>query len=110
VVAVPNIMSFPAKWFGPHWFGLDLPRHLTHFHGQGLGDMLAVAGFRTRSVRGIKHSDWLRSSAALARRGGSKSLLNRVLSWKPAAKLAAWMTYVTGTCDCLLAIAEKPGA
>src|SRR5262249_5633000 len=31
VVAVPNIDSLPFRWFGPAWFGLDLPRHLTHF-------------------------------------------------------------------------------
>ena len=31
VVAVPNIDSLPFRWFGRHWFGLDLPRHLTHF-------------------------------------------------------------------------------
>src|SRR5262245_10663532 len=30
-VAVPNIGGWPYRWFGGDWFGLDLPRHLTHF-------------------------------------------------------------------------------
>src|SRR5262245_53984147 len=28
IVAVPNFDSLSAGWFGPHWLGLDLPRHL----------------------------------------------------------------------------------
>jgi 2-polyprenyl-3-methyl-5-hydroxy-6-metoxy-1,4-benzoquinol methylase len=108
LVAVPNVESAPARWFGADWFGLDLPRHLTHFSKATLGEMLAVSGFEVRNIRGIKHSDWLRSSAKLALRRSSKSLFSRALTWKPAAKLAAWMTYVTGRCDCLLAIGTRP--
>lgn len=109
LVACPNRESLPAKWFGPDWFGLDLPRHLTHFSHRTLHDMLAVAGFRVNRIRGVKHSDWLRSSAKLAERHGRNNVLTRRFQWKPAAKLAAWLTYVTGRCDCLLALAERPG-
>ena len=30
VIAVPNIESTAYRWFGPAWFGLDLPRKLCH--------------------------------------------------------------------------------
>ena len=72
VVACPNRASWAAKAFGPDWFALDLPRHLTHFDPPTLTDMLTAAGFLVQDVRLIRHSDWLRSSAKLATsRGGS---------------------------------------
>src|SRR5205823_1209681 len=45
VVAVPNIDSLPFRWFGHAWYGLDLPRHLTHFSAWTLKLMLQRAGF-----------------------------------------------------------------
>ena len=30
VIALPNATSFQARAFGERWFGLDVPRHLTH--------------------------------------------------------------------------------
>ena len=44
-VAVPNIDSLPFRWFGSAWYGLDLPRHLTHFSPWTLQLMLERAGF-----------------------------------------------------------------
>src|SRR5436305_265043 len=63
MVAVPNIESAAFQWFGPAWFGLDLPRHLTHFTPPTLRAMFDAAGFRVARLRLIRHSDWLRSSA-----------------------------------------------
>src|SRR3954454_22183190 len=34
LVAVPNFGSWEARWRGPGWFHLDVPRHLTHFTPQ----------------------------------------------------------------------------
>ena len=45
VLSVPNIGSLPFRWFGPAWYGLDLPRHLTHFTAGTLRMMLRHAGF-----------------------------------------------------------------
>jgi 2-polyprenyl-3-methyl-5-hydroxy-6-metoxy-1,4-benzoquinol methylase len=108
VVATPNIESLPFHWFGQSWFGLDLPRHLTHFTPKTLRDTLATAGFVVESVRMLRHSDWLRSSAKLAvsqRRGGT---LAKVLRWKPAAKAVAWGCYALGMSDCMMAVAHRP--
>ena len=46
VVAVPNSESFQARWFGPHWFHLDIPRHYFHFGMANLGSLLTATGFR----------------------------------------------------------------
>jgi SAM-dependent methyltransferase len=108
LVAVPNIQGWPAAWFGRSWFGLDLPRHLTHFTPTTLQAMLTKASLLVHSVRMIRHSDWLRSSAKLARRQGRLSPLGHLLTLKPAAKLAAWACYAAGQSDCMLAVAERP--
>ena len=44
VVAVPNFSSLQARWAGPAWFHLDLPRHLFHFPVAGLKQLLARCG------------------------------------------------------------------
>ena len=109
LIAVPNIDSWPYRWFGKSWFGLDLPRHLTHFTPKTLRIMLECAGFRIESLRGLRHSDWLRSSARLASRQQPTGLLARLLKVKPCARLGAWLCYIAGRSDCMLAVAERAG-
>ena len=92
---------------GPAWFGLDLPRHLTHFTPPTLRRMLERAGFATQPVRMIRHSDWLRSSAVFAGRCNRGSWWQRLLTRKPLAKFAAWTHYITRQSDCMLAVGEK---
>jgi 2-polyprenyl-3-methyl-5-hydroxy-6-metoxy-1,4-benzoquinol methylase len=108
VVSVPNFDSLPARWFGEHWFGLDLPRHLTHFTPETLTNALRSAGFRVESVRGLVHADWLRSSAARAAAAGTAGLGVRLLNWRPAARVVAWGCYAAGRAECLVAVAERP--
>ncbi len=107
IVAVPNLDSLPFRWFGQAWYGLDLPRHLTHFTPCTLRLMLEKAGFRVGPTRMVRHSDWLRSSARLAR------LLAPTLHWphallaKPVCRLATWYSYLTRQSDCILVTAER---
>lgn len=108
IVACPNSDSWPARRFGPAWFGLDLPRHLVHFTPRTLADMLQTAGFRVERQRLIRHGDWLRSSAKLAVRQGTVVAWRRLLVWKPAAKFAAWLADVCRRSDCMMAVAERP--
>lgn len=108
VVACPNIESLPFRWFGPAWFGLDLPRHLTHFTPATLTDVLTTAGFSPGRVRPVRHSDWLRSSAKLAVEQGAAAGWQRALTWKPLAKAAAWLTYAAGGSDCMMTVATRP--
>jgi len=107
LVAVPNIDSLPFRWFGESWFGLDLPRHLTHFTPITLRLMIERAGFQVREVRWIRHSDWLRSSAKLAVRQNSASFWRRSLCSKPLARLVAWGCYQLRQSDCIFALAER---
>jgi 2-polyprenyl-3-methyl-5-hydroxy-6-metoxy-1,4-benzoquinol methylase len=108
IVACPNAASWPARAFGPDWFGLDVPRHLTHFTPETLTTMLTAAGFRVEAVRLVRHSDWLRSSARLATRTPGAAAWKRALTIKPLAKFAAWLTYMLGASDCMMAVAGRP--
>lgn len=42
----PNIDSFGRTWFGRHWRGLEVPRHLVIFSPNGIAKLLAAEGFR----------------------------------------------------------------
>jgi 2-polyprenyl-3-methyl-5-hydroxy-6-metoxy-1,4-benzoquinol methylase len=108
VVAVPNFESVSSRLFGEHWVGLDLPRHLTHFTRDTLREMLRAAGFRVRSLRGLVHADWLRSSARRALAAGAGGAGSRFLLWKPAAKLVSWASYAAGRAEALVAVAQRP--
>ena len=50
VVAVPNFSSAQARWAGPAWFHLDLPRHLFHFPLPALVQLLERCGFVIESA------------------------------------------------------------
>ncbi len=105
VVAVPNIDSLAFRMFGQMWFGLDLPRHLTHFAPWTLHVMLERTGFKVDRIRMVRHSAWLRHSARLACMTGRATSIHRWLRGKPLSRLAAWYSCLTGQSDCMLATA-----
>ncbi|MCC6642136.1 MAG: class I SAM-dependent methyltransferase [Deltaproteobacteria bacterium] len=90
IVAVPNFSSLQARWAGPAWFHLDLPRHVFHFPLATLRRLLDEAGL----VRESEHHfslrqnpfGWIQSS--LNRRGdlprnGLYSLLHQRAQGEP---------------------------
>lgn len=105
-VAAPNIDSLSYRWFGKAWCGLDLPRHLTHFNPWTLQMMLNRAGFRTGRVRMVRHSSWLRRSAArLHQQDGSRA--TRWLMHHLPSSVASWYTSLVRRSDGILAVATK---
>jgi len=109
IVSVPNIESGPFRWFGSAWFALELPRHLTHFSAGSLRRMVELAGFRVDSLRMVRHSSWLQSSARLARRLGRNSPWLGWLRFRPICRLATWYCILTGQSDCIVLTATRPG-
>ena len=107
VVAVPNIDSLPFRWFGPAWYALDLPRHLTHFAPWTLQLMLESAGFRTGPIRMVCRSGWLRRSAKTACRSPYRSCWHRWLTVRAPSRLATWYSYLTHQADCMMVTAER---
>ncbi|SRR5579883_162170 len=47
---VPNIDSGEARTFRSYWYGLELPRHLTHFSPESLRQMAHSAGLTELSI------------------------------------------------------------
>lgn len=45
LIALPNLQSAESRFFGRHWVGLDLPRHLVHFREPVLIDLLQSCGY-----------------------------------------------------------------
>ena len=46
VVALPNIDSWDANYYGSYWAALDVPRHLFHFSPGSFGDFSNRHGFK----------------------------------------------------------------
>jgi 2-polyprenyl-3-methyl-5-hydroxy-6-metoxy-1,4-benzoquinol methylase len=107
MVAVPNIDSLAFRWFGPVWYALDLPRHLTHFAPWTLYLMLHRSGFRVGPIRMLRHSGWLRRSARLACRSPQATRWHHMLTHKQVARLATWYSAWTGQADCMMVTAER---
>jgi 2-polyprenyl-3-methyl-5-hydroxy-6-metoxy-1,4-benzoquinol methylase len=51
LVSVPNYGSIQARLGREFWFHLDLPRHLFHFTGETLQNLLIQQGFRIEQLR-----------------------------------------------------------
>ena len=45
IIAVPNLNSFDARYYGPYWAALDVPRHLWHFTPRSINQLLEKHGF-----------------------------------------------------------------
>lgn len=107
IVTVPNIDSLAFRTFGHAWYGLDLPRHLTHFAPWTLRILLHRAGFSPGPIRMVRHSHWLRWSAKLAARYAQPTLWHRLLQTKPVSRLLTWYSSWSRQADCMFVIAEN---
>jgi SAM-dependent methyltransferase len=107
VVAVPSIASLAFRWFGAAWYGLDLPRHLTHFTPKTLGLMLERAGFRPGPIRMARRSSWMRWSARLVSQDPAHPRWQRWLSRPGLSRLATWYSFLARQSDCLIVSAER---
>ena len=61
-VVTPMADSLAARWFGNAWYGLDVPRHLTHFTQATLSRHLEAAGFEVAERHPIRRPTFMRRS------------------------------------------------
>jgi 2-polyprenyl-3-methyl-5-hydroxy-6-metoxy-1,4-benzoquinol methylase len=107
LVAVPNIESLPFRWFGRSWYGLDLPRHLTHFSPRTLRLMLERVGFVIRQARMVRQTNWMRYSAGLACQATNTPRWQKWLRARSGSRLACWYSLLWRQADCMLVTAER---
>lgn len=81
VVAVPNLESWQARFTGPSWFQLDVPRHLFHFSPQSLAYVLRRAGFTIRRTRftSLEHDPYGWEQSLLNLFGFEQNLMTKAL-------------------------------
>jgi SAM-dependent methyltransferase len=53
IIAVPNVASSDASWFGKSWAAWDVPRHLWHFDPDSFSDMASRNGFTLTGKKGM---------------------------------------------------------
>lgn len=49
-IAVPNMGSYDAKYYGKYWAAYDVPRHLYHFEKKDIENLLLNKGFELEQV------------------------------------------------------------
>jgi SAM-dependent methyltransferase len=56
---MPNIDSWEARLFRTHWYGLELPRHLSHFSPTSIRHLMGELGFEEVCVKtpGISYAE-----------------------------------------------------
>ncbi|MBI2805154.1 MAG: class I SAM-dependent methyltransferase [Planctomycetes bacterium] len=104
LVAVPNVDGWAARWFGAHWYGLDLPRHLTHFTPTTLHLMLTLAGFARIDMRQERKSSWIRHSAGMTPPG---DWMARAMRTRFGSGLAGWAALAFNAAESIFAVATK---
>jgi 2-polyprenyl-3-methyl-5-hydroxy-6-metoxy-1,4-benzoquinol methylase len=64
-IATPNVDSLGHNRFGPHWRGLEVPRHVALFSASSLLDRLRAAGFSELEVmRPMQSNRWMLEESA----------------------------------------------
>lgn len=112
LIAVPNRAGVWAKWLGPDWVALDLPRHLYHFTPASLRRAAERTGFRVRWIRyeGTQGpwEVWKRALIAAGWLPPGRSLRNSLL--RAPARMATALFDMVGGADQFAACLEPTGA
>jgi 2-polyprenyl-3-methyl-5-hydroxy-6-metoxy-1,4-benzoquinol methylase len=90
LIAVPNIDSWQAHWFGPSWLHLDVPRHRWHFTPEALVQLAAETGLVTCDIGhfSLEYGPYGMLQSALASLGLGQRLFTRVL--RPGGGAPLW--------------------
>lgn len=109
LVALPRFDSLPRTWFGPAWYPLDLPRHLTHFTLATLERHVRSAGFEIQRTWPVRRPANIRQSYAYLAKDTGKAL-HRFLarSRTTATMMSLWCLLRGGRTQQMICIARKP--
>jgi 2-polyprenyl-3-methyl-5-hydroxy-6-metoxy-1,4-benzoquinol methylase len=90
ILSVPNQAGWAARYFGPDWIGLDVPRHLSHFTPASLLAMLRSEGFHVQHLSTICQSGWIRQSARTALQTRKGRRLRWLTSHTVSSMVSRW--------------------
>ena len=75
IIAVPNYISYDAKYYKEYWAAYDVPRHLHHFELKSMKDLVEKAGFVLQETRPMKFDSFYVSMLSEKYKTGSVNLL-----------------------------------
>ncbi len=105
-VVCPRLDSVPAEKFGALWYGLDLPRHLTHFTRETLCRHVEASGYDVLQFRSVRRTGRMQQSyrrrAEVTGRPWHRATAR--LRWIP--RLMSHLSYWTGRTEEMLCIAR----
>lgn len=108
LVCVPQLDGLTARAFGPAWYPLGLPLHLTHFTRATLARHVAAAGFEVEAVRSAHRRNWTRRSFALAAEDTGRAVHRRLSRSRFVIGLIALAARLTGRGNELTVMARRP--
>lgn len=76
IIAVPNHMSYDAKYYKEFWAAYDVPRHIHHFDVKSMSTLLANHGFKLIETKGMKFDSFYVSMLSEKYKTGSTNLLS----------------------------------
>jgi SAM-dependent methyltransferase len=81
IINVPNFASWQARFFGPTWMHLDVPRHVVHFTPATLVAALRRAGLELDAMSSIswEHDPYGWIESAVSRLTGRANTITRYL-------------------------------
>jgi SAM-dependent methyltransferase len=109
LIEVPNLASLGFQWFGEAWYGLELPRHLSHFTPQTLQAMLRRAGFQAGPIQMVPRTNWFRYSVQLACRISPPKLWHGWLKTKLGSRLTTWYAHRHEQTETMRVTAQRSG-
>jgi len=71
-IAVPNIESYDARFYGAFWAALDVPRHLYHFSPAHMKQLLQKHGLHLQEIKGMPLDAYYISLLSSEYRSGKK--------------------------------------
>lgn len=80
IIALPNLVSADARWFGDRWAALDVPRHLWHFTPATMTRFAGDHGFTCRKISAMPLDVFYISALSYRNCGCRFSLLRGLLT------------------------------
>lgn len=106
-VVCPGLDSLPSRWFGDAWYGLDVPRHLTHFTRATLGRHVAEAGFRVERFLPIRRPALIRESLKRRAAMTGRPWHRLMARWRFVPRLLSYVATAAGRSDEIVCLARK---
>mgnify|MGYP001049227537 FL=1 len=107
IIALPNLNSADAGWFGDKWAALDVPRHLWHFSPDTLIRFIEKCGFKCAKTRSLPLDIFYISALSYKNRGGRLSLVRGILT---GSFLTAMSLFRKNSASSLIYVLSKQGS